>query len=400
MNQHDLMKAIRELPDETVEKYALPKHGNSGLLHQDNAAGKENIIMTDTSTEKKSPIRAHRAGIAAVILLCLGLNAGLFFGISRMNKTMDAHSPVESIADYKMPDLIGMDYQEAVLMYGDVLSIEILSQEYSEYNIDRIFDQDIEPGTPIQKGDTVHVKVSIGTKRVELPDVTGWDFETAKTQLLGLGLYVDQRNSYDDEVPEGKVISTDPEAPVEIEPGSYVRVMVSLGPNKDTVAVPNFVGMNWDLAKEMADGMCLVLAKNEVSDEAPAGTILEQDLATGTEVSEETVITVNVSTGGSQPAENGVRIAFNIPSNVSGMFHIALYENGVAKAVGAGFNPEVAAGVTALTIEGEGTTELTAELFNDDTNAHATIGTYQIDFDNKTSQMTSGDINAAFEAVS
>ena len=419
MKEQDLLKAIHNLPDQTVEHYALPKSGKSDALPDETAAGKEHIMTTNADTANKKPIRIHRTGIAAAILICLGLNAGLFFGINKLrtdNSIIPGHAPVESVSvdsDYKMPSLIGMDFDDALVMYGDIIQIVCDSEEYSDYEDGIIFDQDIPANEPLKKGDTVHVKVSIGAKKVQLPDVAGWDFETAKTQILALKLYVYKRCAYDNEVPEGKVISTDPVGPAELEPGTYVRVTVSLGPNNANVLVPNFVGMRYEEAKEVLESMGLVAAKREVSGTELAGKVLAQDINPGEEVAGGTTVTLDVVTGESNTEietttapneadseanaeENTVVISFRIPEDAVGTYHIALYENGIAKAVGGSFDPQFASGVAALTVEGSQEEDLTAVLVNDTTGAEATLGIVHVNFDTKSTELINDNINAAF----
>ncbi|MCQ2417548.1 MAG: Stk1 family PASTA domain-containing Ser/Thr kinase [Oscillospiraceae bacterium] len=333
--------------------------------------------------------------LSAVIIVVI-LVAGVLFTTAIWDMIKGNTSANRNL-EMRMPGLIGMDYEEAKLQYGDQIQIVVESREYSEYDHDKIFDQDIPEGDPVAKGDTVNVKVSLGSKKVQLPDVSGWDFETAKNQIQSNNLYVDKRSKYSDEIPEGKVISTDPVGPIELEPGTYVRVTVSLGKNKNTVPVPNFVGMTWDLARTTAEGMGLVLAKNEVDDSTPEGTVLKQNVKVGEEVSEDSVIELDVSTG--KQKDQPVRISFTIPANASGMFHIVMYEGGIAKDVGSTFNPEYAAGITSLTVEGTDISDMVAILVNDQTGAEATIGSYRVDFKTASSQMMSGDITAAFQAV-
>ena len=372
--------------------------------------------------------------------------------------------PAEQKDSIRVPELIGMDRNEAAEMYGDRIHIVADSFEYSGYEENRIFDQDIPAEGLVSTGTTVHVKVSLGNKKVLMPDLTDWDFETAKSTIVGLGLMIDKRIAYDPEVEAGRVISTDPEGPVEIEPGSYVRVTVSLGKNSDTVPVPNFVNMDWDTAKTVAEGLHLELVKKQIFDEAEKGTVLKQSVQPTEEVGEGSVIELTVSTGagyegilvpqfvgmqwelaettanalkipntkkvvdddapagtviaqdvdpGTVPDENtlvtltvssgqkqeAVRISFNIPAGAAGKYHIALYESGAAKAIGGQFDPEYAAGVTSLVIEGSETIDVVAVLVNDGNGKEATIGTYRVDFENRSYETISEDIAAAFEKV-
>lgn len=333
--------------------------------------------------------------LSAVIIVVIVVAAVLFTTLiwSMLRGTSSENNALEM----KMPSLIGMDYEEAKLQYGDQIQIVVESREYSDSDRDKIFDQDIPAGDPVAKGDTVNVRVSLGSKKVQLPDMNGWDYETAKNTIIGLGLYPDKRNAYHDEIEKDKIISTDPVGPIELEPGSYVRVTVSLGKNRTTVPVPNFINMTWDLARTTAEGLGLVLQKEEVDDTAPEGTVLKQNVTAGEEVSEDSVIILTVASG--KQKDLSVRVSFAIPANASGLFHITLYEGGIAKAVGASFNPDYAAGMTSLVVDGTDTVDMVAILVNDATGAEATIGTYRVDFTTQSSQMLSGSVDAAFEAV-
>ena len=334
--------------------------------------------------------------ILSAVIIVVMIVAAVLFTMLLVNM-IRGNTSDNNAMEFKMPNLVGMDYNEAKMQYGDKIQINIMSQEYSNQEKDKIFDQDIPVDDPVGKGDTVNVKVSLGARKVLLPDVTDWEFETAKSTIVGLGLLIDKRSSYDQTVEKGKVISTDPKGPMEVEPGSYVRVTVSLGKNKDTVPVPNFINMKWDLAKTTAESMKLTLAKKEVDDEAEEGTVLNQNVQPNEEVSEGSLIELTVSSG--KKKELTVRISFTIPANASGKFHIGLYEGGVARAIGGQFDPQYAAGVTSLAIEGNEPIDVVAVLVNDDNGKEATLGQYHVDFDKKSYDTLSSDANGAFEKV-
>ena len=334
--------------------------------------------------------------ILSAVIIVIIVVAGVLFTTLIYNM-FKGNNGLNTSDEMRMPSLVGMDFTEAQLTYGDQIRIEMDSREYSTLERDKIFDQDIAVNDPVSKGDTVKVKVSLGTKKVQIQDYSGWDFVTADAAIRNLNCYVDKRNMYDDNVEAGLIISTEPKGPCEVEPGAYIRVNVSLGKMKTTVQVPNFIDSTWDDAKTLADTMGLVLSKNEVDDKAPAGTILNQNVAVGEEVSEDSVIELTVSTG--TPKDQEVRVSFSIPTNAAGMFRIKLYEDGIAKSVGPDFNVDYANGITSVTISGTGTADVLATLTNAATGAEATIGTYRVDFDNQTYNPISSNPEAAFEKV-
>jgi serine/threonine-protein kinase len=175
--------------------------------------------------------------------------------------------------------------------------------------------------------------------------------------------------------------------------------MVSLGPNKDTVIVPNVAGMAFDDAKQVLENMGLSVVRQDTVSEERAENVISMNVAAGEEVAEGTVITLQVSTGVSRPGMKTVRITFSIPEDAVGSYHIILNDSGVAAAVSSSFDPQIAAGVAALTVEGTQEADLTAVLVNDTTGAEATIGVYHVNFEAGTSEMVSGSISEAFSAV-
>ena len=163
----------------------------------------------------------------------------------------------------------------------------------------------------IQNDSTVTLTINPGTeideqnRRVMLPDCTGWDYETAKTTILSMGLYVDKRSAYDPEVPMGLIIEQEPAGETEVKAGTYVKLTVSLGPNPDeaetgaAVIVPDCVGMDFELAKQVLLGKGFYVDKRSAYDpEIPEGYVIAQDPLPGTEgESGKTYVQVRVSLG-------------------------------------------------------------------------------------------------------
>ena len=240
-------------------------------------------------------------------------------------------------------------------------------------------------GSPAAEPITVTAPVTdYDVKEVEsitFPDLNNWTYDEAKRLIQEAGLFVDKRSTYSNVIPEGHVISTDPENLETLSPGTCVRVFVSLGSGHNIIPVPNFIGMNWELAKTMADGMGLILGKNPVPSSEPEGTVLAQSIEVGTEVAEDTVIDLEVSTG-SEQSEFQIRtfrIPFQIPAGAAGQFHIELYKDGECVETGSSFDPEYAAGVTSLEVTFEEDTDVIAYLVNNETDAKAEIGTCHLD---------------------
>lgn len=333
--------------------------------------------------------------LSAVIIVVIVIASVL--GVSVMWDVIQNRISGNRQTEYAMPNLVGMDFTAARLQYQDTIDIDVWSREYSKYEKDTIFEQSVPEKDPVLKGDKVKVKVSLGAQKVKLQDVTNWDYETAKSTIMGLKLQVDPRRMYDNNIAAGKVIKTEPAGPCELEPGAYVTVYVSLGENKETEHVPNFIGRDWDEARQLAESNNLKAAKKEVNDTSPAGTVIDQNIEADTEVTSGSPIELTVSNGIPLPIE--VRVAFQIPANAVGTFNIIMHEDGIPTWRGESFNVAYANGTTAVVVKGNGIKDFVATLTNDATGKTTTIGTIRVDFDKKEYSIVTADVPGAFEAV-
>ena len=114
MNAMSFMKALGDIPEDLVRCYfdesiehsqnvvssdssgsgipAIPQC--SGAL-QKNQRAQGGIVMSKNSKAKagRSDIHFSKAGVAAIVAICIGLNAAMFFGISRLNRDPGSSIP-------------------------------------------------------------------------------------------------------------------------------------------------------------------------------------------------------------------------------------------------------------------------------------------------------------------
>ena len=82
MKNHDLLDAIGDVSEQTVQKYALPRTNEiEHIFSSDDAYEAPPIRQT-----KKKPFRIHMGTVAAAVALCLGLNAAIFYGVHKMKQ--------------------------------------------------------------------------------------------------------------------------------------------------------------------------------------------------------------------------------------------------------------------------------------------------------------------------
>ena len=106
----------------------------------------------------------------------------------------------------------------------------------------KVITTDPAPGAVLGDGAAVRVVVSVGKPKVDVPNVAGLDYPEARARLVAAHLGATARLVFDDVMPEGRVVRTEPMAGARAVYGSTVTVQVSKGP--DLVTVPDVVGLS------------------------------------------------------------------------------------------------------------------------------------------------------------
>ena len=131
-------------------------------------------------------------------------------------------------------------------------------------------------------------------KEIKVPDVSGLDISDAINTLQNEGCKIadQQKEQASDEVPEGKVVKTNPVAGVKKTKGSEITLYISTG--NEGFTMEDFTGKNYYTVYGTltAYGILVIPEKRDVSDaKVDASTILDQSVKAGEKVSKgDTVI--------------------------------------------------------------------------------------------------------------
>ncbi|MBP3266015.1 MAG: Stk1 family PASTA domain-containing Ser/Thr kinase, partial [Clostridiales bacterium] len=210
--------------------------------------------------------------------------------------TTQSNTPVE----VEMPTVVGSDLESARNALAALgLNVLVDFQESDTIASGIIISCDVQPGTKILSGTNVNLMVSSGTDSVEMPDVVGKPISEAKLTLELSGFTVMAEEASSDDVPQGYVISQNPDPGVMAAKGVAVTITVSVGPTDVKVKVPGIIGM------EEADATVTCI-ENDLgighityvpSDIYPEGTVCSQSIAEGSFVGQGTIIDFEVSSG-------------------------------------------------------------------------------------------------------
>jgi eukaryotic-like serine/threonine-protein kinase len=142
-----------------------------------------------------------------------------------------------------LPDLAGRP-ADAAAGRLDELDIRFEAEHATSVDVPKgaVIQTRPDKGTVLKADDVVTVVVSAGKPKVEVPDVAGRRAEAAEAALADARLKVRPERVFDDDVPEGRAVGTDPGSGSEVPWGSAVVLRVSKGP--DLVEVPRVVGLS------------------------------------------------------------------------------------------------------------------------------------------------------------
>ena len=142
-----------------------------------------------------------------------------------------------------------------------------------------------------------YLVVGPGSK-VVVPSLAGLTTNQAKSQLEDLGLNLDiASEEFSEDIPEGKVISSQPAGGGRVAPNGTVAVTVSRG--KERYAVPNLQGLKIEVAENLLKDNKLILGEvvEEFSTEFPKGFIMRSAPTAGERIKRDSQVNIFVSKG-------------------------------------------------------------------------------------------------------
>ena len=233
--------------------------------------------------------RHYGARIATVIGLLL-LVAVIVYAIVFLgggNDSTDGPPTVE------VPSVVGQTFAVASQTLIDAGFKVARVDEVSGQPIDEVISQQPDSGRLLPKGRTVTLTVS--SRQVTIPELTGTQFEEAQAQLQKLGLTATRVDVASPDKAPGSVLSTNPVAGTKVDKGTAVTVTVALEP---PVAIPSVAGQDQVAAQSaLQTAGFQVTVQGVPSNTVPAGKVVGTTPAGGTPAPKGSTVTMQVSTG-------------------------------------------------------------------------------------------------------
>jgi serine/threonine-protein kinase len=232
-------------------------------------------------------VRGRRGPLAVLLalLVVLGVGAGVWYiSDGQFTKVPGVLSLTRADAEKKLSSS-GLDTEVTEAFSLTVPRGSVISTDPA-------------PGGRVRSNGTVTLTVSKGPQVVRVPDVRGRPLAAARQEIRSAGLVPGAvAKAFSGEVPNGRVISTDPAGGTDRAPDTAIAITVSRGA---PVEVPDVIGDSvTDAQQELQDaGLTVVLAPDKVfSDVAGKDTVALASPAKGSQAGTGDTVTITVSRG-------------------------------------------------------------------------------------------------------
>lgn len=198
----------------------------------------------------------------------------------------------------EMPSLAGMPADKAErLLAARGLGMRVADRVYSNQGANEVVRQSPPAGEQVKVGQRAHVVLSLGPRKVTIPDLVGKSQRAGRIELLRTGLQVGEvSTAYLAGFNPDTVVQQDP-APGSSAASPKVNLLVSAGTREPAYVMPYLVGLGqFDAQRQLAAvGLKLVKITFQPVPEWPHGTVIEQRPPSGARITPGTEVELQVS---------------------------------------------------------------------------------------------------------
>lgn len=287
--------------DETVvaEEWAVPPE--------------RRVAVEETETvPPRRPMPRLWPGLLALLLLVLGGLAAAYF----LTQEDDEPPATTAVAGEEVPNVVGLRILPAMERLVEAGFESEREHKASTKPSGVVFAQVPKAGTRLEPGKVVTIHVSTGPPKEVVPDVVGEPVGEAVSDIRAAGLEARQAEAFGD-AEEGTILKQDPAGGTKIKEGAVVTLTVSRGARP--VAVPDVVGTTSSEATAALRDAGFDVNLVPVASGEPAGTVIAQDPAAGTEAPRGSTVRLNIARDGgtSTSATTGATTTTTQPQTTS-----------------------------------------------------------------------------------
>lgn len=215
----------------------------------------------------------------------------------------------------KVDNFVGRYYEDVIndKDYKKIYDFKVTFKVDLEHEYGIILSQDPESGrskTVSDKGSKIVIELVCAAETVDdqkrllkVPYIVNHEREEAISMVQDAGFTYTLEQAPSDSITKGYVISTDPVAGAAADEGSEIKIIISTGPETVMTKVPQLKGLSKESAIAKIESSNLSIGNISTAEsDLVAGTVIDQNIAAGTEIEEHTKISITVSSG---PSGNG-----------------------------------------------------------------------------------------------
>jgi beta-lactam-binding protein with PASTA domain/predicted Ser/Thr protein kinase len=194
----------------------------------------------------------------------------------------------------RVPDVVGKQQSDAVAaLVAAHLKVSVF-HVYSSASPDTVTAQNPPADSRVFWNTSVRINVSQGAKQIEIPNVVGQPYASARSTLLAAGLDV-AKTQVDSNQPADTVVSQSPGAGTRVGAGTTVTLSVSRG-STATTPVPDVSNQDEPTAKAIltGSGFKVKVMKQPVTDPGEQGIVISQQPGGGTSAPAGSTVTIFV----------------------------------------------------------------------------------------------------------
>ena len=303
----DAVTAIsRQLPPEETVKSTAQRiaEGNKTVApHTQTSQATDRVRQRAATAQRQREMREEqkRSRVATIAIISCSMVAIIAVVVFLMTLFGNGVMPPKEVK-VEVPLLEGQIYDQLPEYPGlDIVPEEVYDESVP---VGEIISQNPKAEDLVVEGSKVVVTVSMGPtpKIVYMEDLQNLVLNRAENYLkdLEMNLNVKVEKEYNDTVPEGSIIRTEPEKDMELTAGQDVTLWVSLGKEIKKAPMPGVVGETSSNATNILNnqGLDLQVSTEEVHDAlVPAGHVVRTEPEKGVELSTGQTVTLFISKG-------------------------------------------------------------------------------------------------------
>ena len=277
---------VDETPTKYVDAINNVRSATPEPVYDDDYNTPDEIIA---STRSKTAVKWITISVALLVVVAI-----VVFVVMAVNDTLKS----QDTQNVDVPQFVGQMYEDIQKNNEYKFKFEVTAQYDDTQPIGIVLSQDPEANSKQVKEDaTIKLVINSTTTTTEVPKVKNYSEQEAieKLEAKYLTYQVARVNSSD--VQKGYVIDCSPQEGTEQAIGTTITLIVSDGPEVETVEVPYVIGETYEQAKAALEEKGFTTQKATVASDVEEGKVVSTDPLYGNKLTKGSLITIQVSDG-------------------------------------------------------------------------------------------------------